>query len=152
MTAKIFLKAGAYVLGYLAIWALILFIGIKIIKPAHNDIRIVYFGMSCMVLMFITFLPFLNFVAKRSFHFKGQGTRVSTADLKKTILSTNDSDIPVTVTEKKGRLIVTWKYVDAKWWETMAKAGLTKAYQLHIKFNENKKEATLIDVEKNISW
>jgi hypothetical protein len=152
MILKGFLKACVYVLIYLAIWAIILFAGIKIIKPTSNDIRILYFGLSCMILMFITFLPFLNFTAKRSFYFKGQGTPASYADLKKAILSTNDCNVPVMVIEKKGQLIVTWKYVDAKWWETIAKAGLTKAYQLHIKLDEYKKEATLIDVEKNVLW
>jgi len=56
------------------------------------------------------------------------------------------------VTEENGRLVVTWKYVDAKWWEIIAKSGLTKVYQLHIKLNVRKKEAILIDVKKDVSW
>jgi len=34
----------------------------------------------------------------------------------------------------------------------LARAGLKKIYELHIKFNDAKKEATLIDVHKSVSW
>jgi hypothetical protein len=152
MFLKSFLKVFAYVLVYMAIWAAILFAGIKGIQRAPHDVRILYFGLSCMVLMMIGFIPFLDFAAKRSFYFKGEGVPATDADLKNAILATNDFDVPVMATEKNRRLILTWRYVDARWWETIARAGLTKAYHLHVKLDKKRKVATLIDIQKDVTW
>lgn len=84
--------------------------------------------------------------------------------LKLEIMDINKYDVPVMVEERKPRsgrsgnkvfkshLVLTWRYVDSKWWEILAKAGLQKTYELHVKLNEKKKKATLIDVTKTISW
>jgi hypothetical protein len=151
MMLRSFLKAFGYVMAFLAGWAVILFVGMKINEGA-SDKSVVYFALVCTALIFLTFVPFLNFAAKRSFHFRGQGTPVSGADLRRALLSINDFGVPVVAMEKKRQVIVTWKYVDAKWWETFAKAGLKKVYALHVKLHEKKNEAVLIDVEKDVEW
>jgi len=46
MMLKGFLESFVYVLAYLAIWAVILFVAIAVIKPAQNDIRFLYFVLS----------------------------------------------------------------------------------------------------------
>jgi hypothetical protein len=149
---KKFLLATAYILGFMALWSIILGVGIKIINADQNQGPALVFALIASALVIITFVPFLNFAAKKSFYFPGTGQSVSEAELRQTILSINNFDVPVSVVEKKKQIIITWRYVDAKWWEIIAKAGLTQIYELHVKFNEAKKEVTLIDVQKNVDW
>jgi len=94
----------------------------------------------------------LDKVAKRVFRFKGEGEPVSETELRAQVQAINEFDAPVMVEERKDKLVATWKYVDAHWWELLAKAGLTKVYELHIKFDNAQHLVTLIDVTKSVSW
>jgi hypothetical protein len=49
-------------------------------------------------------------------------------------------------------LVLTWKYVDARWWQVLSKAGLTRLYELHVKLDEKRHVATLIDVTRSVQW
>jgi hypothetical protein len=86
------------------------------------------------------------------FRFKGEGEPISGTELRAQIQAINQFDAPVMVEEHRGKLVATWKYVDAHWWELLAKAGLTKVYELHIKFDDAQRLVTLIDVSKTVSW
>jgi len=145
-----FLSAFGLTLLYLIAWAPILYLWILIWED--NESVLVVGVLSAMVLIMIGFIPYLDFVAKRAFHFAGEGRAVSEKELCTVIKGINHLDAPVMVQERGKKLVATWKYVDAKWWEVLAKAGLTKVYELHMKFDEEKKEVTLIDVKKSVSW
>jgi hypothetical protein len=108
--------------------------------------------LATLILFPITLIPFMQLVAKRVFYFKGEGQSVSEEALRATILNINDLDAPVMVQEKNGRLIATWKYVDARWWEILAKAGLEQIYELHMKLDGDSKTVTMIDINKSVSW
>jgi hypothetical protein len=109
-------------------------------------------ALGTLIIFPITLIPFMQFVAKRVFRFKGEGEPNSEDTLRSLILNINDLDAPVMIQEKNGRLIATWKYVDAKWWELFAKAGLEQVYELHMKINADKKTVTMIDINKSVSW
>ena len=64
----------------------------------------------------------------------------------------NEWDAPVIIKEDDDKLIATWNYVDAKWWQLFAKAGLQKVYELQMKFDEEDKVVTLIDINKSVDW
>ena len=64
--------------------------------------------------------PYLDFVAKRVFRFTGEAKAVSEKELRTVIKGINHLDAPVVVQERGRKLVVTWKYVDAKWWEVLA--------------------------------
>ena len=117
-----------------------------------NDVAIAVGVMVEMVICMIGFIPYLNLVAKKVFYCAGEGEPVPGEELRTMIKEINGFDVPVAVQERGNTLVVTWRYVDAKWWEILARAGLKQVYELHIKFNEAKKEATLIDVHKSVSW
>jgi hypothetical protein len=109
-------------------------------------------ALGTLIIFPITLIPFMQFVAKRVFRFKGEGSPISEDTLRSLILNINDLDAPVMIQEKNGRLIATWKYVDAKWWQLFAKAGLEQVYELHMKINADKKTVTMIDINKSVSW
>jgi len=148
--AKKFLTALALILLFFVLWAIILFLWISI--WGNNDAMLIIGILAALPIIFIHFILYLNFVIKKTFTFPGQGTPVTEATLRKQIAEINQFDVPVMVQEKGDKLIITWRYVDAKWWEILAKAGLKKLYQLHIKLDDAKKEAILIDVEKSVAW
>jgi hypothetical protein len=145
-----FLSAFGLVLLYMAAWAVPLLIWILVWRG--NDTVIAVGVLVMMLICIIGFVPWLDFVAKKTFRFEGEGEPIPEEDLRATIKDINQFDVPVTVEERGRTLVVTWRYLDAKWWELLAKAGLRKVYELHVKLDGAKKQATLIDVLKSVSW
>ena len=148
--AKRFLAAAGLLLLYMGIWSILFYLWIVLCRG--NDSAIATGILVETLLLVIGLIPYLDIVAKKVFYFPGEGKPESPEKLREKIMEINRFDAPVMVREKGDSLVVTWKYVDAKWWEILAKAGLRKIYELHIKFNNEKKEATLIDVKKSVSW
>ncbi len=109
-------------------------------------------ALGTLVIFPITLIPFMQFIAKRVYRFKGEGSPVSESALRDVIQHINTLDAPVAIEERNDRLVATWKYVDAKWWEIFAKAGLEQVYELHMKLDETKKTVTMIDIHKSVSW
>jgi hypothetical protein len=145
-----FLAAFGLVVLYMIAWVPPLYLWITI--WGNNDAAIAVGAIVGMVICMIGFIPYLNFVAKKMFYFSGEGEPIPKEELRTMIKEINRFNVPVTVQERGNTIVVTWRYIDAKWWEILARAGLKKIYELHIKFNEAKKEATLIDVHKSVSW
>ena len=148
--AKRFLIVLALILAFFAVWSILLLLFIVI--AGNNDSALMLGILVAMGLIIVTFIPWLNFAIKKAFTFRGEGQPASTEALKQEIETINQYDVPVTVKQKGDKLIVTWRYVDAKWWELMARAGLKKIYELHIKFDDKHKLAKLIDFQKSVSW
>ncbi len=145
-----FLAVVGLILLYMGLWALVLFGLIEL--GGDNDSVILWGLLISTVILLVGFVFYMNAAVKKVFFFPGEGEPVSEAELRSVIKGINEFDAPVMVQEKGDQLVVTWKYVDAKWWEILAKAGLEKLYELHIKFDDRKKEVTLIDVTKSVSW
>ena len=145
-----FLAAFGLVVFYMIAWVPPLCLWITI--WGDNDAAIAVGVIVGMVICIIGFIPYLNFVAKKVFYFAGEGEPIPGEELRTMIKEINRFNVPVAVQERGNTLVVTWRYIDAEWWEILARAGLKKIYELHIKFNEVKKEATLIDVHKSVSW
>jgi len=144
-----FLLSTAAILGYMAVWALIL------LPPAlllSGDAQMIVLAV-CGALIFLLYLPWFFWSTNHIWQFKGSGQPISFENLKKEILAINTFDSAVMVTEKNPRhLVVTWKYVDATWFEVFRKAGMTSTYFLHIKFNPEKNAVYLVDRTKTIKW
>jgi hypothetical protein len=68
------------------------------------------------------------------------------------MLSVNRFRAPVMAEERVYDLVLTWNYAERRWWEALSTAGLTRLYELHVKLDENKCLATLIDVIKSVDW
>lgn len=147
---KKFLAVVGLILLYTAVWVPLLYIWTILWKD--NETVIVIGLLTAAVFIIVSAIPYFNFAIKKLFYFPGEGEPVTEEEIRALIKDINQFDAPVWVREKGKKLIVTWKYVDAKWWEILAKAGLTEVYELHIKLDGKKKEATLIDVFKSVSW
>ena len=147
---KRFLLAFALVLAYMAAWAPVLYAWVLLTEG--DEMAVVVGAFVAVSVIGLGMIPYLNFVTKMVFHFKGEGSGVSEAELRAIIQGINSLDVPVMVQERGRKLVITWRYVDARWWEVLAKAGLTKVYELHVKFNERRGEVVLIDVLKSVAW
>jgi hypothetical protein len=147
-----FMAVFGYIMLYMLIWAgLLLIPALNVGQTASSWPGITLAVMAPLI--FILFVPFLNIVTKRTFHFAGEGQPTAVANLRHTLLTVNQFDVPVTAEQRRDNHIVfTWRYVDAKWWEIMSKAGLEKVYECHVKLDPASQTATLIDVTKSISW
>ena len=148
--AKRFLTVFGLILLYMAVLALILFLAITIAGDDETALLIVM--LAALVLSFGAFVPYLNWAIKRAFHFRGEGQPVPLDTLRAQIQGINDFDAPVMIEERKDKLVATWKYVDASWLELFAKAGLTKSYELQMKFDEARHTVTMVDRTKQASW
>jgi hypothetical protein len=135
---------------YLLLWFGI--VAVAVLATGGDEEAALVIVLGTLILFPITLIPFMQFVAKRVFHFQGEGSPISEDALRAVILNINDLDAPVMIQEQNGRLIATWKYVDARWWELLAKAGLKQVYELHMKFDQEKKAVTMIDINKSVSW
>ena len=81
--------------------------------------------------------------------------RVSPADLKARILGLNRDTAPWQVRDGAPEgvdLVAEWRIVDARWYEIFAKAGLEKAFQVLMKFDEAKGEVRAVDREWTVEW
>ena len=145
-----FLKVFGLVLLYMALWAVVLLV--PLLAFPDSDAVIVIVVLGSMVPIVGLFIPWLNFIVKKVFYFPGEGEPAPLAELLQYLQSINGYDAPVMVEEKMGYLVATWRYAEAKWWEVLAKSGMSKVYQLHMKFDERLKEVVLIDVLKSVDW
>ncbi|OIP80761.1 hypothetical protein COT83_05700 [Candidatus Peregrinibacteria bacterium CG10_big_fil_rev_8_21_14_0_10_44_7] len=145
--AKKFLLAFLAIMLYMAIWAVILYAGIEISGGDEAVILPLAGG------VFVFYLPYFFWVTPFVFKFKSEvKPPISVEELRSKLLNINNLDVPVMAEEKKSKIIITWKYLDAKWWEILRKSGITSVYQLVIKLDEKKHRAKLIDINKTVSW
>ncbi|NIV28865.1 MAG: hypothetical protein GWN58_04915 [Anaerolineae bacterium] len=148
--AKRFLTALGLILLFMVVLALILFVAITIAGDDETALMVII--LVALVVSFGGFVPYLNWAIKRAFTFHGEGQPVPLEELRAQIQAINEFDAPVMVEERKGKLVATWKYVDARWLELFAKAGLTKSYELQMKFDEKRHCVTMVDRTKEASW
>ena len=148
--AKRFLIALGLILLYMVVLALILFVAITL--AGDNETALLIIILAALVVSFGGFVPYLNWAIKRAFTFHGAGQPVPLEELRAQIQAINEFDAPVMVEDRKGKLVATWKYVDARWLELFAKAGLSKSYELQLKFDEKRHVVTMVDRTKEASW
>jgi hypothetical protein len=147
---KRFLITFALVLLYMALWAGLLY---GVILLAQEDEGLLLTAvLATMAFLILAFVPYLDQVVKRVFRFRGEGEPLPAGALRRQILSVNRFKVPVMAEERLYDLVFTWKYVDARWWEVLAKARLTRLYELHVKLDEKRRLATLIDVTRSVNW
>ena len=147
---KRFLMVFGLILLYMAVLALLIFVAITIVGNNTSDLLIVI--LVALLVSFGGFAPYLNWATQRAFTFRGEGQPVPLEALQAELKAINQFDAPVMVEERKRKLVATWKYVDAQWLELFAKAGLTKTYELHMKFDETRHTVTMVDKTKEASW
>lgn len=148
---KRFLSAFALVLLYLAVWAGLLY---GVILLAREDEGLLLTAiLAVMAFLILAFIPYLDQVVKRTFTFRGEGQPVPAGALRRQILAVNHSrNVPIMAEERLYDLVLTWKYADARWWEALSRAGLTRLYELHVRLDEKRRTATLIDVTRSVRW
>jgi hypothetical protein len=147
-----FLAMFGYILLYMLVWALLL-LPVALAVNNTKDSWPLLLLLLMTVFIFVLLPPFMQVTIKRTFHFESEGPPAEIAEVRAALLAVNELDAPVTAEQRSpNHIVFTWRYADAKWWEIMAKAGLEKTYECHVKLDEKRQTATLIDVTKSISW
>lgn len=143
-----FLKAVGLLFVYMGLLALGLFLWLRYQpEPSEGSILLVF------VILAATFPFAMDICGKWVFYWKSTNIDPrSLTEMKATIFLLDRPDIPIEVTERRGALSLTWKYLDAKWYEIIAKSGLTESYTLRVVFDEARHLATLTDIKRSISW
>lgn len=143
-----FLKAVGLLFVYMGLLAAGLFLWLRYQpEPSEGSILFIF------ILLAATFPFVMDILGKWAFYWRATNPDPkSLTEMKSTILLLNRSDIPIEVSDNRGALTLTWKYLDAQWYEIIAKSGLTESYTLRVVFDEKKHLATLTDIKRSISW
>jgi hypothetical protein len=147
---KRFMIVFGLIVLYMLVVAGILFLIISTLEDNEQTLLIAILG--AFVLSVAGFAPYADWAAKRVFRFRGQGQPASEADLRSQIQHINEWQAPIVVGNRGKMLVATWKYADAQWWELLARAGLTRVYELRMRFDEARHLVTLIDVTRAVAW
>ncbi|MGB3337316.1 MAG: hypothetical protein WBA73_09065 [Devosia sp.] len=81
--------------------------------------------------------------------------RQPAATLRQALLALNRDTAPFLIRDGAPEgvdLVAEWKIVDARWYEIFAKASLTKAFKVLMKFDEQKGEVRSLDQEWTVEW
>lgn len=140
--------AFSLILVYMGIWAIPLAATVALI----DEDMLAWVIPGITLVLIATFPVVVDRIGKIAFSFKGTGTPITLEDLRKQILEINVHNLPIIVEEKGKNIVVTWKYLDAKWWEIMSKQGREESFKLIVKFDEKRHRATLIDVVTKMRW
>jgi len=147
---KRFFGVFGLILLYMAAWAPVLLV---FIFALEGDDEAILIAVGCVLPVIIgLFLPYLNFICRKVYRYRGEGDPISEKELREKILKINNFGHPVMVVHRKKKLVVTWNYAEEKWREIFSAGGMKQAYHLYIKFNDREKEVILIDVLKSFSW
>jgi hypothetical protein len=80
---------------------------------------------------------------------------LSAQEVRQRLLALNRESAPYQIVDGTSQhvdLIAEWKIVDAKWYETFAKANLTKVFRIYMKFDEARREVRAKDEEYTVEW
>ncbi len=104
------------------------------------------------VLVALSFVPAVSRTIKKIWVFPGSGEPVPEKDLRAVLLAINTMNVPIRVTEKRKRMLVGWRYDDPQWCERMVAAGLSRIYELRLKFNAKTRTVTVVDRYRRVNF
>jgi hypothetical protein len=81
--------------------------------------------------------------------------KLSATDLRAALLALNRETAPWLVRDgapENCDLVAEWKIVDARWYETFAKASLSRVFKILMKLDEAKGEVRAVDHEFTVEW
>jgi len=147
---KRFFAVFALIILYMVAWAPVLLV---VILALEGDDEAILIAIGCSLPVIIgIFLPYLNFICRKVYRYRGEGVPIPENELRARILKINELGQPVMAVSRKNKLLVTWNYAEERWKEVLSAGGMKKVYHLQIKFNDRKKEVILTDVLKSFSW
>ncbi|MHB8789110.1 MAG: hypothetical protein ACYDBT_04455 [Desulfobulbaceae bacterium] len=104
------------------------------------------------VLAFAFVLPALATIVKKVWFFRGLGEPVVLDLLQDLLLAVNDHDSPVSVHKHGRKMVVSWRYQEPHWAERMEKNGMTRLYELWLRFDNDTKTVTMTDRYRSVNW
>ena len=146
-----FLLVFAAMLLYLAVWFGVTVAGGLAVRNGVEaaGVPLIIIGIAGFLL---GLFPFMQWLAGAVFNYAGEGTPINESAMRQRILAIETLDAPIMVEERDEKLVVTWNYVDAQWWGVLSRSGMDQVYELHIKLDDKRKTARLIDVHKSVNW
>ena len=144
-----FLAAFGLILLYMGLWVPIILLGVALI----DDDMMIWFILGLLLILIPTFPFVIDRIGKLLCRFPAlKPNPVAVDELRRLLLAMNSFDAPVAAIETGKKIIFTWKYVDAKWYEVMRKVGQSSTYRLLVKFDPARHRVTLIDLETSMDW
>ncbi len=101
---------------------------------------------------FISLIPSLNVIIKKSWFFPGKGEPVIHSLLLSLLQEVNTFNSPVTVIQKKEKLIVTWETSNNSWQNKLEAKQIKSLYELHLYFDNNTKTVAMSDRYRLVKW
>lgn len=77
------------------------------------------------------------------------------ADVRAALLAVNRDTAPFVVRDGSPEhvdLVAEWRIVDARWYEIFAKAGMTKAFKVMMRFNPDEHQVRTKDQQWEVTW
>ena len=147
---KRFMIAFGLMAGYMVVPVLGMLLAVAISGGAEE---VALIGVAVALLLVVGFFPWMMWVIRKVFTFRSTATPVSEQQLQATLLTINNHDNPFTVLQHgPHKLVLTLRYADAAWWQIFARAGLSRVYELHMKFIPARQLVRVIDIQKNVDW
>jgi hypothetical protein len=98
-----------------------------------------------LALATLSFLPVLGMLIKKVWFFRGTGEPVTLEQLQEHLLAINAMPGPVQVTEKRKKLILSWRHKEMQWCELFSSLGISRLYELHCRFEPSTRTVLLAD-------
>ena len=142
-----FLKATLALLVYMGLWMIPIIAWLQMNPDPNPDFILVLMAVIGLSIVFV-----MDPISKWAFSWNGFGVPASLDEVKMQILSMNRADLPISVEQKGNVYRITWKYLDAKWYEMFQKVGIRESYTLQVKLDPQRHRATFTDIKRSITW
>jgi hypothetical protein len=96
-------------------------------------------------LAMLSALPVFSMLLKKIWFFRGTGEPASLEQVRERLLAINGMDCPVTVSSRRKKLILTWRYQEKVWCELFSRLDITRLYELHCRFDPATRTVVLTD-------
>ena len=125
------------------------------ILAVRTSLESSHYGLALLIwaiLAALFFLPALAMILKKAWFFRSQGEPVVLDLLQELLLAVNEHDAPVSVLKRGRKMVISWRCKEPHWGERMEKSGMTRLYELWLRFDNNTKTVTMTDRYRSVNW
>jgi len=105
--------------------------------------------LACILLLLIVLG---NSMLKRIWCLRGKDVLTSEEQLRHRLLEIQTMNCPVSAVEKRGKVILSWRYDDIAWCGMMSRMGMERLYELRCRIDATTRTVYLIDRERSIDF
>lgn len=103
-------------------------------------------------LVLLALIPVANGALRRIWLFRGSGDPISLDQMRQRLLTVNGMDCPVAAVVKRKKIILTYRYREARWCELFSRLGINRLYELHCRFDADTRTVYLMDRLRSVDF